>query len=1357
MIFSKMLHRIFWLWLASLLPLVATAQNLVPNGSFELYTACPTTLAQINYAVGWDKPIGHTGTSDYLHTCGVPGLASVPLNIAGTQQAYQGDAYVGLMICSSTTNGTNYREYITTQLTSPLVAGQVYEVSAYYSHAENFDFTTDKLQFYFSSTPASWVGNYLPMSSYVPQASIPTGFFLTDQLGWTKLSAQFTAAGGEEYITIGNFLDDSLTPAHLIAMGGIQAGYIYLDGVSLNAIVPVAGPDSSICLGSCHEIYAHGDSIYAWTTTINPVPFSTDDTLTVCPTVTTSYIVTGTSFVDTVTITVLQAPVPALGADTTICDGDQMTLDAGNPGMSYLWTPGGAVTQSITVGASGSYQVVVSNACGVGADERIVSVEALPTPFVGHDTTICPGASLPLDAGPGYAGYSWSTGATTQAITAATAGNYLVTVTSALGCEGFDTITVSYSLPIGLLLSHADASCFGVGDGTATAIPSGSAPFTLVWNAPGNPVSATITNLAAGTYTITVTDVFGCSDIGSVIVSQPPAIMATVQWNAEACAGDNDGTATVTAATGFAPHTFLWSNGDPFAIADSLGAGTYTVTITDAHGCVGTATTVVGAGVTVVATAGNNASFCEGSGGDTLHVSASGGNGPYYYQWWCHGTIGPCGLDSVYDDDPLANPSVSGWYYVQATDGGGCQSLVDSMWVEVLPRPIVNAGPDRTICGDSAPCQLLTPTATAASGPFVYQWSPSLGLNNASIAYPCARPDTTTIYALVVTAANGCSSEVTTTDTLATITVHVQPIPIADAGPDQHLCLGDTATLPGLGLGAGPAYSFNWSPSNGIVHPAQGITNASPSMTTTFTLVTWSNGCPSYGDDVTVHVHTIPTINAGADREICLGDTVLLDAQASGDSTASYGFVWWPSVAIAGMNLEDASVWPSSTTTYFVEAASNYGCGSSIDSVLVSLLPSPIANAGLDATICLGDAFQFQGSYAYTTTAAANPNDVFQYWTPGAGMNDALLLMPTAAPSLSGLYTLTVYTGVCSSQDSMLLAVVPALGLSAGADTTVLCEGDSIWLQASAALVGANFTWSPQQIFHDPLRASTMAAPTDTMGLQVVASVGDCADTAWVLVQVIPNPQPGYLQSLPSGCAPLAVSFLEIGDHALAYTWHFGDGSAVSNAASPTHIYTLPGSYLATLTALNVGGCAASYQGQSIVVSEPLRPAFHSDPSFPCELSLPSAEVHFYNDVPGALGYAWDFGDGVRSNEANPTHIYHTSGTYFVTLSVTNADDCSSWVTHGTYNVLSPDLFIPNVFSPNGDGINDVYMVNYSGSQPFTLQIADRWGVKVYAGNNKTIGWSGKDTQGEDVSDGVYYYSVKIGDKEYTGPVTLVR
>jgi hypothetical protein len=181
---------------------------------------------------------------------------------------------------------------------------------------------------------------------------------------------------------------------------------------------------------------------------------------------------------------------------------------------------------------------------------------------------------------------------------------------------------------------------------------------------------------------------------------------------------------------------------------------------------------------------------------------------------------------------------------------------------------------------------------------------------------PFARPDTTTIYTAVVTSSNGCSSALTTTDTLSSITVVVNPQPIAEAGPDIDACLGDSTVLQGLSYGAGPVYTYEWSPFTGLSDPTLPNPVASPPFTTQYILNTWSNGCPSIGDTMTLWVHTTPTPSAGNIVEICLGDSGQLDAFGAGDSTAFYTYLWTPSASLDDATAENPLASPDTTTVY---------------------------------------------------------------------------------------------------------------------------------------------------------------------------------------------------------------------------------------------------------------------------------------------------------------------------------------------------------------------------------------------------------------------------------------------------------
>lgn len=1080
---------------------------------------------------------------------------------------------------------------------------------------------------------------------------------------------------------------------------------------------------------------------------------------------------------DTISVTISNIPPPVISlvvASDVSCFGGSdgsatVQVTGGTSPMTITWTStppqNGLTATGLPVGTYFAF-VIDTFGCADTVSVTIGQPPLLTVAVTGTDA-VCnqPNGSANANAAGGVAPYqyNWSNNQSGSSITNLAAGTYAVTVTDANQCTAVDSIVVLQAgSPSMSVTNVTPVSCFGGSNGTATVnVTMGTSPYTIVWGTNPQQTGTTANNLPAGTYPVTATDQNGCSVSQNVTITEPILLTGVISHTDITCTATSpNGTVSIVPSGGVAPYTYAWNTVPPqnTALATGLNIGTYTVTLTDANGCEFIASDTVGRQPTPTVVAGPNVSFCEGDGGAMLLASPSGGVPGYYFQWWCDSTNTFCGLDSINDNDPIANPTVSTWYYVQVFDTNGCPSNVDSLFVTVLPKPIVDAGPDVFLCGDSAPCVILNPTITNAPGPFTYNWSPRTGLNDSTIANPCARPDTTTIYALVVTAGNGCASDYTTTDTLATVTVHVNPVPIAEAGEDIDLCLGDSAVLQGYGHGAGPDYIYQWTPGQAVSDSTIANPYTSPAFTTILSLVVWSNGCPSYADSVEVRVHTIPTVEAGWDREICLGETALLDAQAGGDSTATYGFLWTPTDGfISDSTAEDPFVSPDTTTTYYVTAITNWGCESSPDSATVYLKPTPIANAGDDFFMCFGTCDTLRGSYGYTTTAAApNPSQVYYAWTPNSTISDTTILQPEVCPPASQWYYLDVRHRDCSTRDSVLINIGPEIGANALADTTVICQYNSVQLGSDGSM-GTEFAWYPPAGLSDPNSANPTATPDTTTTYHLVVSEGGCFDTTSITIEVLPGPDAEYASSLPSGCAPHPVQFTNLSTGGIFHVWDFGDGSPVSNEVHPAHTYASAGEYVVTLSVMSGGACNSMVDSIRILVEDTAIAEFTSNPSFPVQLSLPSTNVDFTDRSLRAWNWYWDFGDGITSTETHPSHQYTEPGEYFVTLMVNSALGCVSKITHGPYVVMVPELFIPNVFSPNDDDVNDLFRVNYTGDQPFNIQVFDRWGVMVYESQNKVEGWNGKNLNGEDVPAGVYFYHVKVGDRKFAGDVTLVR
>ncbi|MEZ4772224.1 MAG: PKD domain-containing protein [Bacteroidia bacterium] len=449
---------------------------------------------------------------------------------------------------------------------------------------------------------------------------------------------------------------------------------------------------------------------------------------------------------------------------------------------------------------------------------------------------------------------------------------------------------------------------------------------------------------------------------------------------------------------------------------------------------------------------------------------------------------------------------------------------------------------------------------------------------------------------------------------------------------------------------------------------------------------------------------------------------------------------------------------PSTTTTYTLEASSNFGCGSDQDVIVITVKPTPEVQAlSADTVICEGDEIVLRATHSWTTPTGS---PVVYTWTPANQISGSPFLpQVTASPTQTTLYTVqaSVASADCPTFDRVLVTVSPKVVAGVSADTTRICSDEETLLTATGGLGNATYTWSPATGLSDAGTATPMAGPDTTTTYTVIVSEGACADTADITIDVNPTPKAGYFTSAPGGCAPLVVSFMENAEGAISFEWDFGDGSGVVNGPNPTHVFELPGSYTVTLKAIGVGGCGDEITMATIEVSEDMLADFRSEPAANETLSLPGATVGFIDLSQNAVSWFWDFGDGNVSRNANPTHTYEQPGEYTVKLTVTDVNGCVETVEYSSYKVVIPEVMIPNVFSPNSDGINDVFRVQYNGNEPFAVKVFDRWGRGFFTADAPDKTWEGTDENGNKAPEGVYFYAISIGDKNYTGNVTLVR
>jgi uncharacterized repeat protein (TIGR01451 family) len=531
-----------------------------------------------------------------------------------------------------------------------------------------------------------------------------------------------------------------------------------------------------------------------------------------------------------------------------------------------------------------------------------------------------------------------------------------------------------YATPT-VTLSGDDSFCAG-GSTTITANVSGGAPpYSYDWSAstaPGTANNGTYTATGSGTVAVTVTDDNGCSDSDSMGVTANANPSVTLSGDDSFCAGSST-TITANVSGGTPPYSYDWSASTAPGTANNgtytaTGTGTVAVTVTDDNGCSDSDSMGVTENPNPTADAGPDKELLCGEPSVQIGGSptGSGGTPPYTYSW-----TPTAGLDDPTSANP--NASAAGTYTVRVTDANGCWDE-DSVTVTVFDAPTANAGDDKEICPGGSVVIGGDPTASGGTPPYTYSWTPTEGLDDATIANPTASPSSTTTYSVLVTDDKGCEA----VDSV-TVTVYDAPTCHITVSPGASVCQGETVTLTEDG---GDAVSWSWSPGGQTTQSIQVTTSGTYGVT-----ITDANGCESYCE-IVVTVYDAPTchITASPSATVCQGETVTL-TEDGGDAVS---WSWSP----GGQTTQSIQV--TTSGTYSVTITDENGCQSTCQ-IVVTVNPLPdctitapsvvaanstgnsasVADAGAGATydwtVTGGTITNGQGTNSITWTAGAGP------------------------------------------------------------------------------------------------------------------------------------------------------------------------------------------------------------------------------------------------------------------------------------------------------------------------------------------------------------------------------------------------
>jgi gliding motility-associated-like protein len=506
--------------------------------------------------------------------------------------------------------------------------------------------------------------------------------------------------------------------------------------------------------------------------------------------------------------------------------------------------------------------------------------------------------------------------------------------------------------------------------------------------------------------------------------------------------------------------------------------------------------------------------------------------------------------------------------------------------------------------------------------------------------------------------------------------------------------------------------SFTWTPITGLNNANLFSPIASPTITTTYILNAVYNGI-TIVDSFTIIVLPNPTVNAGANINICQGNT----AQLNGTAIGATSYQWLPSTGLSSATILNPICSASATTTYSLIATNSLGC-SDTDDVIITVNPLPTTSAGTDQSFCDN-----------TSGVSLNGSGIgTPVWTNASGLSNANILNPIASPSVTTSYTLTITSAQgCSSSDVVIITpnIAPTVSI---AQVPPICYGDTVALSA----IGANtYSWTPNTLSNATVSNPNAWPITSTIYTVTGTSNINCTGTSSVTITVSPA-----INISISGNNILCYgdTSLLIASGAINYIWQTNNATiGYSNSLSvwPTVATTY------TVFGTDANNCMAFKTFDMIVDNPPLISVSKSN-DIQCTVS--TAQLN----ASGALNYAWVANPSLSSfHIPNPITSPFATTTFYVlgtNLVCTTLDSITVEVFNNNANLVR----MPNAFSPNGDGVNDCFRVlSNTNFTSYSLQIYNRFGQQVFSSTDPKQCWYGEQEGREVTNLGTYFYILK--------------
>jgi hypothetical protein len=699
-----------------------------------------------------------------------------------------------------------------------------------------------------------------------------------------------------------------------------------------------------------------------------------------------------------ITINILSTNISCNGAN----DASATAIgNGGTGGFTYTWS-NGANGQTIASLPAGTYTATATDANNCTqtqsvsfTDPSAISVIIAPTNLSCNGTN--DGAASAFGSGgAGGFSYTWSNGMNGQTISNLSAGTYTATATDANNCTQTESINISEPSPVIVNISQNNILCNGENNGSASANGNGgTGNITYNWSNGMN--GANISNLVAGTYTVTATDANNCTQTESATISEPLAITVTINQNNILCNGENNGSATASGSGGASGISYLWSNGTSGATISNLSSGTYTVTATDASNCTQIESVMITEPNTIVVNISQTNVLCNGENNGSATANGNGGTGNLTYAW----SNGMSGAN-------ISNLT-PGTYTVTSTDVNNCTQTESVMIIESSPITL-NIFSNAISCNNDNDGS-ATASGNGGAGNFTYSWSN--GMSGTTISNLIA-----STYTVSATDANNCVQTETVTIT--------NPTAISLSISQNNIdCFGNnngSATASGNG-GTGNL-TYTWS--NGM----SGTTISNLTAGTYTASVTDANNCIQT-ETVTITEPNAINISTAQIDINCFGNSNGSASANGSGGTGNLTYTW--SNGMSGANISNLTA-----GTYTLTVTDSNNC-TATESVTINQPSNLIANASATGETSAGT----NDGTATAAPTGGNPGYTF-LWSTGSSNQTISNLSP-------GSYTVTITdNNMCTAEEIVIVSSFNCAISINVATTNALCFGETGSATASA-------------------------------------------------------------------------------------------------------------------------------------------------------------------------------------------------------------------------------------------------------------------------------------------------------------------